>query len=142
MIYLEDEDEEIITNMLLKRKDAKISELQANIGRAKNVINYLELENKKLETKKAISEVRAIKARKEARKANALLDETLRNFDDSENEEEHLPRQRPRTIGLKKALVREREKEAELVEKNTPSELLAIEICKDRESCLERENLH
>ena len=47
----EDEDEERITNMLLKTKDAKISELQANLGRAKNVINFLELENQQLETK-------------------------------------------------------------------------------------------
>ena len=45
IIDLEDEDEERITNMLLKNKDAKISELQYNLGRAKNVINFLELEN-------------------------------------------------------------------------------------------------
>ena len=31
--------------MLIKSKDAKISELQANLGRTNNVINYFELEN-------------------------------------------------------------------------------------------------
>ena len=45
MIDLDDEDEIRITNMLIKRKEAKISELEANLGRAKNVINFLELEN-------------------------------------------------------------------------------------------------
>ena len=63
--------------MLLKRKDAQIRELQTNLGRAKNVINFLEVENQQLETEKAISEVRVIEARKEAGKAKEMLDETL-----------------------------------------------------------------
>ena len=45
LIELDDEDEVRITNALIRGKDAKISELQANLGRAKNVINFLELEN-------------------------------------------------------------------------------------------------
>ena len=106
------------------------------------MINYLELENQQLETKQAISEVREIKGQKEAWKAKAMLDETLGTFDDSEDEEEHLPRKRPRIIGLKKDLAREREKEKELAEQVTPSELLAMEINYDRESWLERENFH
>ena len=61
MIDLDDEDEVKITNMLIKIKDAKISELQANLGREKNVINFLELENQHLETKQTISEVREIR---------------------------------------------------------------------------------
>ena len=43
LIELESEDEERITNMLLKSKDAQIRELQTNLGRAKNVINFLEV---------------------------------------------------------------------------------------------------
>ena len=39
-------------------------------------------------------------------------------------------------------LAQERQKEAELVEQLTPSELLAIVISKDRDSWLDRENLH
>ena len=85
-----------------------------------------------METKQAISEVKEIKAQKEAEKAKELLDETLGTFDDSEDEEEQLPRKRPRTIGLKKDLAWEREKEAELAEQLTPSELLSIGIRKDR----------
>ena len=34
LIDLDDEDEERITNALIRGKDAKISELQANLGRA------------------------------------------------------------------------------------------------------------
>ena len=45
LIDLDDEDEVRITNALIRDKDANISELQANIGRARNVINFLELEN-------------------------------------------------------------------------------------------------
>ena len=43
---------------------------------------------------------------------------------------------------MKKALAREREKEAELAEQRTPSELLALEISKDREFWLKREKFH
>ena len=95
-----------------------------------------------MKKKQAISEVREIRAQKEAGKAKAMLDETLGTFDENEDEEEKLPRKRPRTIGLKKALAREREKEIELAEQLTPSELLAIEIRKYRESLLEREKFH
>ena len=43
---------------------------------------------------------------------------------------------------MKKALARERDKETKLAEHLTPSELLAMEISYDRESLLERENVH
>ena len=52
------------------------------------MINFLEVENQQLETEKAISEVRAIRARKEVGKAKAKLDEALGTLDDSENEDE------------------------------------------------------
>ena len=55
--------------MFLKSKDTQIRGIQANLGRAKNVINFLEVENQQLETEKAICEVRAIRARKEAIKS-------------------------------------------------------------------------
>ena len=87
MIDLDDEDEVRITNALIKSKEAKISELQANLGRANNVINFLKLENRQLEAKQTINEVRAIKAQGEAGKAKDLLDDTLGSFDDNEDEE-------------------------------------------------------
>lgn len=64
------------------------------------------------------------------------------SFDGSDDEENWLPRQRPRTIGLKRALARERQEEAELVENLTPSEMFSIDFSGDRESWLERENLN
>ena len=75
-------------------------------------------------------------------KAKENLDEVLGTHDDTEEEEEQLPRRRPRKIGLKKALAKEREQEAALAEQLTPSELLAMEIDYDREPWLERENIH
>ena len=128
--------------MFLKRKDAHISEIQTNLGRANNVINFLEARNKKLETEKTIYEIRAMRARKKARKAKAKLDETLGTFDEDEEEEEQLPRRRPRKIGLKKALAKEREQEVGLAKQLIPSELLSLEIGKDKESLLDRANLH
>ena len=86
MIDLDDEDEERITSALIRGKDAKISELQANLGRENNVINFLELENQQLETKYTISEVRGIRAQREAGKAKDLLEETLARFYDSDDE--------------------------------------------------------
>ena len=112
LIDLQDEDAERITNTLIKIKDAKISELQANLGREKSVINFLELENQQLKTTQAISEVRAIIAQKEAGKAKALLDDALGIFDDSDDEEDQLPGQILKTIGPKRALAQERKKEA------------------------------
>ena len=71
-----------------------------------------------------------------------MLDETLGIIDENEYEEEQLARKRPRTIGLKNALAQEREKETELEEQLTPSEMFSIEINYDRESWLERANIH
>ena len=77
--------------------------------------------------------MRAIRAQKEARKAKQKLDEILDTHEDIEEEEEHLPRRRPRTIGLKRALAKEREQETTLEKHLTPSELLSMEIEYDRE---------
>ena len=81
-------------------------------------------------------------AQKEAGIAKEKLDEVLGTHDHTKEEEEQLPRRRPRTIGLRKALAKEREQETILGEHLTPSELLAMEIDYDREYWLERENVH
>ena len=144
LIHLDsdDENEQRINSMLLKRKYAHIRDPQTNLGRDKNVIHSFEVENKKLEVEKAIYETRAIRAWKEAANAKAKLDEVLGTHDDTEEEEEQIPRKRPRIIGLKKALAKEREQETALGEQLTPSQLLAMEISYDREPWLERENVH
>ena len=43
MIDLDDEDDVRISNELIKGKEAKISELHANLGRSQYVIDFLEL---------------------------------------------------------------------------------------------------
>ena len=77
---------------MIKRKEAKISELQANLDRAQYVIDFLEQENQQLKPKQIISEVRTIKAKKEAWKAKDLLEETLEKFGDFNGEEDQPPR--------------------------------------------------
>lgn len=139
---LDEEDEDKITSAEIKGKEAKISELQANIEREKFVIDFLEQENQQLKSNQIINEVKTIKAQREAKKARALLEETLEIFGEINEEEDQPPRQKPETIGLNISLARERQREVELAENLTPSELLALEISKDRESWLDRANLH
>ena len=62
-------------------------------------------------------------------------------YEESEGEEEQ-PGKRPKTMGLRKALAKQKEEELTLVEKLSLTELLAMEIEHDRESWLERENIH
>ena len=83
----DDENEARISNMFLQSKDSKIRDLQENLGRAKNVINLFEVENKYLEVEKAIYEVRAIRAQKEARRSKEKLDEVLGIHEDTEEED-------------------------------------------------------
>ena len=95
--------------MSLKRKYSLIKYFQANLGRARNVIHYYEVENKPLEAQKAIYEIRAIRAHKGDAKAKGKLHEALDRYGDTNEEEEQLRRRRRRTIGLKNALAKERE---------------------------------
>ena len=62
-------------------------------------------------------------------------------YEESEDEEGK-SRRRPRTMGLKKALERQREQECALAELLPLSEMLAMEIEYDREPWLERANTH
>ena len=137
-----DENEARISSMLLKGKYAQIKDLQANLARAGNAIHYYEVENKQLEAQKAIYEVREIRAWKEVERTKVRLDEVLGVFDESEDEEGQLSRRRPRTMGLRKALAKEKEQETTLEEQLTLSEMLAMEIEYNREPWLERANTH
>ena len=60
-------------------------------------------------------------------------------FDDIEEEEQPV-RKRPRTMGLRKALEKQREEEAALARSYPLTQLLAQEIENDKESWLERAN--
>ena len=101
--------------MLLQNKNAQIEDLQANLDRAKCVNNVLEMENKQLGAQNAIYEARAIRARKEAQIAQVKLEEFMGTYGESEDEEGQ-SRIIPRTMGLKKALARQREQELALEE--------------------------
>ena len=70
--------------MFIKSKEAQIKDLQANLGRARNVIHYYEVENKQLDAQNAIYEIRSIKAQKEAAKTKEKLEEVLGTPDDIE----------------------------------------------------------
>ena len=109
----DDENKARISRMLLKSKDDQIKYLQTNLARARNVIHYYETKNKQLEAQKEIYEVRAIRERKEASKSKMNIDELLGTYDDIEDEEGK-SRRRPRTMGLRKALAKEKEKEKTL----------------------------
>ena len=75
LIYIEndDENEVRISSMLIKNKYAQIKYLQANLGRARIFLHYYEVENKQLEVENAIYEIRAIRAKKEAKKTKEKL---------------------------------------------------------------------
>ena len=69
------------------------------------------------------------------------LKDFMGTYEESEDEEGQT-RRRPRTMGLKKALARERDQESALAEQISLNELLAMEIEHNRESWLERANIH
>ena len=66
----------------------------------------------------AVYETRAIKYKKEASKAQVRLEEIMAEFDESEGKDQ-LRRKRPRTMGLKKAVEKQKEEEDALLE-STP----------------------
>ena len=86
-----------------------------------------------------IYEARALKAQKEAQKAQMRIEELIGTYEES-SDEEGQSRRRPRTMGLKKALAKQREEESALAKQIYLNELLAMEIEHNRESWLERAN--
>ena len=69
------------------------------------------------------------------------LEEFMGTYEES-SDEEGQTRRRPRTMGLKKALAKQREEESAQAEQLSLQELLALEIEHDRESCPEKANIH
>ena len=88
-----------------------------------------------------IYEARALKAWKEAQKSQMKIEELIGTYEES-SDEEGQSRRRPRAMGLKKALAKQREEESALAEQLPLDEILALEIAHDREPWLERANIH
>ena len=79
---------------------------------ARNFNHFLEIQNKQMNVHTAVHEARAIKYKNEAAKAQARIEELIGEFDEEEEEEGDQPRRkRPRTIGLKRALEKQRAEE-------------------------------
>ena len=57
LVDLDDEHDDEASKMIIKKKDAQISELQTNLERSKFVIAYYEQENEQINTKQAIMEI-------------------------------------------------------------------------------------
>ena len=69
------------------------------------------------------------------------LEELMGEFDESEDED-HPRRKRPRTMGLKKSLEKQKEEEVSLLQSTPLTTLFTQEIEKNREAWLERVNDH
>ena len=89
----------------------------------------------------AVYETWAIKYKKESSKAQVRLEELMGEFNDSEDE--YQPRRkRPRTMGLKRALEKQKEEEVALLQSIPLTTLFTQEIENNREAWLERVNDH
>ena len=111
------------------------------MDRSKSINDALDLDNRQLGAQIDIYEGRAIKAQKESQRAQVKLEEFMGTYEESEDEEGQ-SRRRPRTMGLKKELEKQREQEVALEEQLPHDQLLALEIEQDQEPWLERDNIH
>ena len=89
----------------------------------------------------AIHEARAIKYKKEAERAQVRIEELIGEFDDEE-EEDQPRRKRPRTIGLRRALEKQKAEEQAQFEAFPLTTLFEREIEENKEAWLERANQH
>ena len=67
-------------------------------------------------------EIQLLKEKREENKAKAFLDEAYERYGETSEVEEQVPRRIPRTIGLKRSLELERQKEVELANELTLNE--------------------
>ena len=88
-----------------------------------------------------VYETRAIKYKKEASKAQVRLEELMGDFNDSEDEDQPR-RKRPRTMGLRKALEKQKEEEVALLQSIPLTTLFTQEIENNQEAWLERVIYH
>ena len=109
--------------------------------RAKDVIYFYQMQRKQMSGQQAIYEARALKYRKEAQRSQVKLKEFMGAYEES-SDEAGQTRRRPRTMGLRKALTKQREEESDQAQQFPLTELLSMEIEHDRESWLERANMN
>ena len=88
-----------------------------------------------------VYETWAIKYKKEASKVQVKLEELMGEFKDSEDEDQPR-RKRPRTMGLRKSLEKQKEEEVALLQSTPLTTLFTKEIENNREAWLERVNDH
>ena len=100
----------------MKNREGQDKDLETDLERSKDLIHFLQMQNSQMSEQMAIYEARAIKYKREAQKAQVKLEEYMGEFDDDE-EEEGPVRKRPRTMGLRKALEKQREEESALAQK-------------------------
>ena len=108
-----EDDQIIVLNSLLQNRESQIGDLEADLERSKDLIHFLQLQNRQMSGQMEIYETRPPKYRREAQKAQVKLEEYMGEFDNVEEEEEPV-RKRPRTMGLRKALEKQREEESTL----------------------------
>ena len=87
-------------------------------------------------------EMQILKEKREENKEKVLLDEAYDIYGEPDEEDEKVPRKRPRTRGLKRALEWKQQKEQELVDELTLNDKFSIMINENRENWFERVNNH
>jgi len=138
LVDLGEHDDSESTRIVIKEKYALIRELHINLQRAKYIISYYEQENKQLEAIHGVMEIQLIKAKKEAIKAKALLDEAYGRY--SETKEEQEVGIRPRNRGFKRAIELEKQKQVEPANTLTWNEQFSILIDENWEHLLDKVN--
>ena len=122
-------------------RESQIDALRTDLDRARNFNHFLQVQNKQMSVHMAVYETRAIKYKKEASKAQVRLEELMGEFDENEGEDQPR-RKKPRTMGLKKALEKQKEEEDALLQSTPLNTLFEQEIQNNREAWLERVNDH
>ena len=87
-------------------------------------------------------EIQFPKEKREEKKAKALLDKSYESYGETNEAKEQVPRRRPTTRGLKRALELERQKEVELANELNLNENFSIMLNENREHWLNRSNQH
>ena len=133
---MEAHDENQTLQKFIKYKYSQIIDLKDNFERAKFIISFLEQENSQLKAKQLVMEKEKFKAKKQEMKGKEVVD-----HEDLEYHEGHVARKRPRTMGLRKALQREREQKPSM-EELTFEDRVSMEINEDGDFWLEKINFH
>ena len=141
-IQSDDRDNEacLLENLLI-HKEGKIETLEEDLQRERNFNHFLEIQNKQMNVHTAVHEAREIKYKNEVAKAQAKIEELIGEFDEEE-EEDQPRRKRPRTIGLKRALEKQKAEEQAHLQAFPLTALLDQEIEENKEAWLERANKH